>query len=104
MTTDLREMQVHGISVDLGQDEAGTDASRRTYRAKDIGPVVTLIPWRGWAAAEIGPDIAQAALLADPGFVLPPEFEGLATCDFGDGFPDQIGKVFLCVCCATPSA
>jgi hypothetical protein len=68
-------MQVHRVGVDLGQDKTGTYSSGRTNRAEDVGPLVTLIAQRKRRAATIRPNIGQMALLTDPGFILPPEFD-----------------------------
>ena len=56
---------------------AWTLASRRADRTEQIGPLVALIAWRGRSRAAFGPDPGQAALLANPRLVLPPQL-GLA--------------------------
>ena len=72
MPTDFRQMQVHGLGVDFGQDQADADAAGRTNRPENIRPIVALIAWRARSAAALGPDVGQAALLTDAGLVLPP--------------------------------
>jgi hypothetical protein len=96
VAADFRQMQVHGLGVDLGQDQADADATRGANRAEDIGPIIALIARRAWAAAALGPDVGQAALLADPGLILPPEFKRLAARGWRQCRIDQRGKVFLC--------
>jgi hypothetical protein len=96
VAADFRQMQVHGLRVDLGQDQADADATRGADRAEDIGPIIALIARRAWAAAALGPDVGQAALLADPGLILPPEFKWLVARGWRQGRIDQRGKVFLC--------
>ena len=72
MSADFRQMQVHGFGVDLGQDQTDADTAGRTDRAKNVGPIVALIARRARPTAPLGPNVSQAALLADAGFVLPP--------------------------------
>jgi hypothetical protein len=53
-----------------------------------------LIARCGRPAALPGPDMRQAALLADTGFVLPPKFDRLGTSLMRDGIADQSCKVY----------
>jgi hypothetical protein len=69
---DLGQMQVHGFGIGLRQHQSRANTARRTNGAEDVRPVVALIARRGRPAALPGPDMGQAALLADTGFVLPP--------------------------------
>jgi hypothetical protein len=93
---DFCQVKVHRLGVDRRQHESGADATRGADGAKQIGPVVSLVARCAGTATLVGPDVGQAALLADAGFVLPPELDRLATCMLGDGGGDQLGKVFLC--------
>src|ERR1700742_1442236 len=43
LRADLREMQVHRLSVDLWQDQRRTNPPGGTDGAKDVGPFVSLI-------------------------------------------------------------
>ena len=101
---DLGEMQVHGFGIGLRQHQSRANTARRTNGAEDVGPVVALIARCGRPAALPGPDMRQAALLADTGFVLPPKFDRLGTSLMRDGIADQSCKVFLCASCADASA
>jgi hypothetical protein len=103
LLADFRQMQVHGERVDAGQTQGGPDAARRTDRAEDIGPFVALIARGPGTASFIRPDVGQAALLSDPGFILPPELEGLSTRMLGDDGSDEVSEVFLCASCAAAS-
>jgi hypothetical protein len=78
LRADFLEVQVHRIDIDVRQDERGTDPACGTNGAEDVGPFVSLIPWPARAASFLRPDVGQAALLADPGFILPPELDRLA--------------------------
>ncbi len=69
---DRGQVQVHRIRVGIWQHQPGTDAARWADGTKDVGPIVTTVTWRDRAAALLGPDVGQAALLADTGFVLQP--------------------------------
>ena len=70
LRADLLEMRVHRMDVDMRQDQRRTDAASGTAGAEDVGPLVALIPRLARPAALLRPDIGQAALLADPGFIL----------------------------------
>ena len=96
-------MQVHRFGVDLGQHQGGTDPARGADRAEQIGPLVALIARRPRAAALLSPDVGQAALLTDPRFVLPPQFDRLAAGMLRNDSGDQFGEVFLCASCAAAS-
>jgi hypothetical protein len=102
-SADLGQMQGHGFGVDIGQHQAGADASGGADGAEQIGPAIAAVAGRGWTAAALGPDAAQRALLADPGLVLPPELDRLASGGMGDRIGDQSGEVFLCAAWAAAS-
>ncbi len=70
--------KVHRVRVGIRQHQPGADAARRADGAEDVGPVATKVTWCGRAAALLGLDLSQAALLADTGFVLQPELDRLA--------------------------
>lgn len=103
LLADFRQMQVHRDRIDAGQNKGDPSAPRRTDRAENIDPFVSLIARCPGAASFIRPDVGQAALLPDPGFILPPELEGLSTRVLGDGGSDEVGEVFLCASCAAAS-
>ncbi len=69
---DLGQMQVHRLGVDERQHEGGADPPGGTDGAEQIGPAVTLIARCARAATLVRPDVGQAALLSDPGLILPP--------------------------------
>ena len=71
---DFVEMPLHGLGVAVGQDEAGTDATLRADGAENIGRFRPLVLGRRRAAAAWRPAPGQLGLLADPGFILPPDF------------------------------
>ena len=62
-------------TIGVRQHEPRATASCRTYSAKQIGPLVTLIARHAGSAAALRPDAGQAALLTNTGFVLPPQFD-----------------------------
>ncbi len=66
---DLGQVQVHRFGVHERQNETCTDAALGADGAKQIGPGVALVTRSPRAAALVGPDIGQAALLADTGFI-----------------------------------
>ena len=103
LAADLLEMQVHRLGVGIRQDQGRADIPKRTDGAKYVGPFASLIARPGWTAAALGPNASQCALLADAGFVLPPEFNRFFARMLGDRGFDQIGEVFLCASCAAGS-
>src|SRR6202012_6025994 len=103
LCADFRQVQVHCVAIDVRQDQRRANAPGRTDGAENVGPFVSLIARLARTAARFRPDIGQAALLADSGFVLPPEFDRLATGAGGNDGADQLGKVFLCAACASAS-
>ena len=100
---DLGQMQGHGLFVGERHDEGGAGAAGRADSAEDVGPAVSAVARSGWSATLFRPDVGQRALLADPGFVLPPEFDRLAASVLGNRGGDQGGEVFLCASIAATS-
>ena len=70
---DLGEMRLHGGRVAPGHDQARTLALPGTDRAEDIGRLRSLVVRRRRPGAARSPAAGDLVLLADPGFVLPPE-------------------------------
>jgi hypothetical protein len=91
---DLGQVQVHRLGVDERQHEGGADATGRADGTEQIRPVVTLIARCAGAAAPVCPDVGQAALLTDAGFILPPEFDRLAARLLRDRGRDQFSEVY----------
>jgi hypothetical protein len=94
VAADLGEVQVHRLGIGLGQDNGRTNATRWTR---------PLIAQRRGSRALSAPGVAQAALLADARFILPPEFDWLAACLRRDGISDQCDEI-LCASWADGSA
>lgn len=69
---DCGEVVVHRFAADLWHHQADAEITCGADGAEDVGEVVALIADRGRAGSLGCPDIGQAALLADPGFILPP--------------------------------
>ncbi len=93
---DFSKMQVHGFGTDDRQHQCSANAARRTNSAKYVGPVIALIAGRARPAAFVSPDVGQTALLANAGFILPPQLYGLIARVLWDSCSNQLGKVFLC--------
>jgi hypothetical protein len=70
---DLFEMHAHGLAVALGHDNAGSLAFSRADRPEDPCRGTTLILRRTGAGATPCPAPGELGLLADTGFVLPPQ-------------------------------
>ena len=69
-------MKLHHVGVGVGQRQRRSDAACRTDRAEQIGVVVTLVGGLPWPCSAPGPLADEAVLLADPGFILEPDFDG----------------------------
>ena len=104
LAADSSEMQRHGLGVRGRHDQARCDATLRTGRAEQVGPVVALVVRRARPRATLGPDTGQRALLADPGLILEPDFDRLTFGAVGDLRRDCRGEVFLNVSWASSSA
>ncbi len=73
---DFVQVFLHGVGIGVGHHQPGARAPRRTDGAKQIGVFVTLVPWLAGARSGLRPLVNETVLLADPGFVLPPDFDG----------------------------
>jgi len=67
-------MPLHGLGIAAGQDESGADATLGTDGTEDIGRLGALVPGRPGPASPGCPAPGDLVFLADPRFVLPPEF------------------------------
>jgi hypothetical protein len=104
LTADLGEMQGHGFGVGGWEDKGRGGTALRTNGTEDVGPFVALVARRARAHPALGPDAGQRALLADPRFVLEPDFDGLACGVVGELRRDGRGEVFLKASWASSSA
>jgi hypothetical protein len=104
LVADSREMQRHGLGVRRRHDQACCDATLRTSRTEQVGPVVASVVRRAGPRSALGPDAGQRALLADPGFILEPDFDRLAFGAVGELRRDCRGEVFLNASWASSSA
>lgn len=94
-SADLGEMRLHRRCIAPGHDQARTLALPGTDRAEDIGGLRALVVRRRRARAAWSPAAGDLVLLADPGFVLPPELYLHARCKPAPDFRDRGGEVFL---------
>ena len=74
---DHGEMLVHRRGVGVGHDDGGAGGAGWADGAEEIDPLVAGVPGFARTRAFAGPDTGERAFLADPGFVLKPDFEGL---------------------------
>ena len=72
---DFVEVELHHVSVGVGQREGRSDAPRRADRAEQIGVVVALVGGLPWPRSAPGPLPNLAVLLADAGLVFKPDFD-----------------------------
>jgi hypothetical protein len=75
---DLGKMRLHGFGVAERHDEPGALALGRTNRPEEIGPGGALVMRRAGPGPAPGPSAGQLVLLADTGFILPPELYAFA--------------------------
>ena len=95
LAADFDEVSVHGMGVGAGHDQRRAHAARRTDGSKDIGAFIPLIAHSARARAFFAPDIGERPFLAYAGFILNPDFEGLAGGMFGEDLRDFGREVFL---------
>ena len=75
---DFGQMGRHRLGVDGGQDQACRNASCRTDRAEDMGPLIARIARRPGSGAAPGPDPGEGSLLPHARFILEPDLDGFA--------------------------
>jgi hypothetical protein len=68
-------VELHHVSVGVGQHEGRPDAAGRADRAEQIGVVVALVGGLPWPRSAPGPLPNLAVLLADAGLVFKPDFD-----------------------------
>ena len=88
-------MPLHGLSVAAGQDEARADATLGTDGTENIGRLGALVFGRRGPGAASRPTPRELCLLANPGFILPPNFYGDARRERAADFPQCGGEFFL---------
>jgi hypothetical protein len=71
---DFVEVELHHLSVGVGQREGRPDAAGRADRAEQIGVVVALVGGLPWPRSAPSPLPNLAVLLADAGLVFKPDF------------------------------
>lgn len=92
---DLFQMHAHRLAVAAGHDDAGSLAFCGADCAENPGRGSSLIARSRGTRAALGPAPGELGLLADPGFVLPPQLYGRS---FGEAFADLRqtgGEAFL---------
>ena len=80
--------------VERREDRHG-GAAPRTDGTEDVGPFVASVARCARPRSAFGPDAGQRALLADPRFVLEPDFDRLVFGAVGELRRDRRGEVFL---------
>jgi hypothetical protein len=69
------EMELHHVCIGIGKRQGRSDTPRWADRAEQIGVVIALVGGLPWPRSSPGPLPNLAVLLADPGFVLEPDFD-----------------------------
>lgn len=77
-----------------GQDERRRSAALRNDGAKNVSPLVALVAWRTRPYSSLGPVAGQRPLLANAGFVLEPDFDGLSFARSGSRAATVAAKLF----------
>ena len=88
-------MKLHGVGVGIGQCKRRARAARRTDRTEEIGILVALVGRLARPRAAAGPLPHDAVLLADPGFILEPDFYRLVFRHAGQMGAQRACEVFL---------
>jgi len=94
LRADLLQMEVHHLRVGCRGNDGCPHSTGRTDRTEDVGRVMAIIADHARAGAGGGPYIGMTAFLADPGFVLKPDFQRLALCYAGDRLANKGREVF----------
>ena len=68
------DMRLHGFSVHPWRCDSRTRSTRRANRPEQIGVFVALISRLAWPRPGFRPLTDDSVLLADPGFILEPDF------------------------------
>ena len=92
---DFGQVHVHDVDIDSWHDQCNAGAACGANRTEQISPCKAAVARDPRARAALRPDPAHCALLADPGFILEPDFyraSGALRRDRGTG---QFGEVFL---------
>ena len=71
---DLDQVRLHGVGVAVGHDQAGALALGRADCAEYVGPPGALVVCSARPGPASGPSAGDLVLLADTGFILPPQF------------------------------
>lgn len=72
------QMQFHRMGIAFWHDKPCGFTLLWADRSKDIGRAGPQVLYRFWTCATFGPTSGLFILLPDPGFILPPDFYGLA--------------------------
>ena len=89
------EEDLHCGGIGIGHHEREGIVRARLDGGEDIGKGKTLVAKPRRPLAPLPPDMADAAFLADPRFVLEPDFDRLAASLLGGNFVDEGGEAFL---------
>ena len=97
------EMLIHRLDVHPRHDDRCTDATCRANRAEDVNRIMAIVAHHRRARSDRCPDIFNRTFLADPGFVLEPDFNRLAGHPGRQNIQAQAREVFLKAACAARS-
>ena len=95
IAADLIEVHFHGACVGPRQHKRRALATAGADRAEQIGVLVALVGRQARPRAGLGPKTGPAVLLAEPGFVLKPDFDRLALGQMAYVCCQRAGEVFL---------
>ena len=73
--TDLFEVQLHGVGICIGKSQSSARSSGGTDGTEQIHVLIALIGRLAWSRSALRPLPDDAVLLADAGFVLPPDLD-----------------------------
>ena len=74
---DLFEVQLHRLSISVGEHQSSTLAPHRANGAEKIGVQIALVGWQTRPRTFARPNPGAAILLANTGFILEPHLDPL---------------------------
>lgn len=92
---DLDQVLVHGMGVAPRHDESRSLALFGADGTEDIGRTGSLVVRRGRPCSPLGPAARDLVLLANPSFILEPDFDHFALGGASGDFCHSGGEVFL---------
>jgi len=95
LASDFVDMRLHGVGVDPGRGDRRALSMRGANRAEQIGVFIALVGWLARPRPLARPLTNDTVLLANPGFVGEPEFDGCIVRHIFEMRLQRVREVFL---------